>query len=312
MTKKILSINSLRITTLLPLYKPSTLSQFLTGEGKKPIRALSQNFLIDGNILRKLVQAAAPKEGDLVIEIGPGPGALTEALLESGANVLAIEKDRELARSLNRLQNGNLSIVADDFRNVCFQELLQGKGEVKVIANIPYHITGIILQKLLPIGNALIKSIHLMVQKEVALRCQAEIRSKDYSSFTLFIQYHAKAKLLFTVSPHCFYPPPKIDSAVLELILIPPAVKAPYLPLFQLIRAAFQQRRKMLRSSLRSFYRAESIEQALQKIALSPTARPQELSLEQFSALFFTLSAIEPKNCSSESDKEEEEPFFES
>ncbi|MBF5058893.1 16S rRNA (adenine(1518)-N(6)/adenine(1519)-N(6))-dimethyltransferase RsmA [Candidatus Neptunochlamydia vexilliferae] len=269
----------------MPLYKPSELHQFLKELGIHPKKGLSQNFLIDGNILNKLVAAAQLTPGEQVLEIGPGPGVLTEALLEAEAKVIAIEKDEKLAEHLRRFQN--VEIIVDDFRNVSLKHLL--KGKTKVIANIPYSLTGIILQELLP-KRELITSIHLMVQKEVAERCTAKKGTKNYSSFTLFTDYHADAKLLFTVPRTCFYPKPKVDSAILELKLKPPPVSAPYEPLFELIRAAFQQRRKMLRASLKTFASIEDVNPALHQIGHAETARPQELTLQDFSDLWFALS----------------------
>lgn len=270
------------------LYKPSELHKFLNEMGIKPKKGLSQNFLIDGNILKKLIVAADVQKDEKILEIGPGPGVLTEALLERGARVIAIEKDQKLAQYLERLQNGKLTIIVDDFRNVSLKNILEGEKKLKVIANIPYSITGIILQKLMPKREE-IESIYLMVQKEVAERCTAQKGTKDYSSFTLFTKYHADPKLLFAVPRTCFYPKPKVDSAVLELKLKPPPVNAPYEPLFELIRKAFQMRRKMLRASLKFLVSSDVIENALETIGLSKTARPQELSLEDFSALWFTL-----------------------
>ncbi len=277
------------------LYKPSELHQFLNEMGIQPKKGLSQNFLIDGNILNKMVDATEIAPGDTALEIGPGPGALTEALLARGANVIAIEKDEKLAHHLERLQNGKLKIFIDDFRNIRLKRLLkENRKKVKVIANIPYNLTGLILQELLP-KREFIESIHLMVQKEVAERCTASVRTKDYSSFTLFTNYHANAKLLFTVPRACFYPKPKIDSAVLELKLKIPPVDAPYEELFELIRSAFQMRRKMLRVSLKQFKSAVEIEKALEKIGLEKSARPQELTLANFSSLFYALNPIETK-----------------
>ncbi len=283
------NLNFLRIITPLSLYKPSELRQFLQEIGIEPKKGLSQNFLIDGNILRNLVSAAQLKNEDTVLEIGPGPGALTEAFLNSGARVIAIEKDEKLAKHLKRLQNGKLEILIDDFRNIRIEQLLERRGKIKVVANIPYNVTGIILQKLLP-KTHLIESIHLIVQREVAKRCVAEKGTKDYSSFSLFTRYHANPKLLFTVARSCFYPSPSVDSAILELKLKSPPVKAPYEPFFQLIRAAFQQRRKMLRTSLKTFFPSNQVGIALESLGLPKTARPQELGLEKFSALFFALN----------------------
>lgn len=274
----------------MALYKPSELHQFLSEMGIKPKKGLSQNFLIDGNILRKMIETADLHKGDVVVEIGPGPGALTEALLDKGASVIAIEKDENLANHLKRFQNGKLQIIIDDFRNIRFKRLLKKGHKVKVIANIPYSLTGIILQELLP-KNDLITSIHLMVQKEVAERCTAAIKTKNYSSFSLFTNYHADAKLLFTVPKTCFYPKPKVDSAILALKLKKPPVDAPYEELFQMIRTAFQMRRKMLRASLKKIAPSATIEAALETLGLKKSSRPQELTLADFSSLFHLLSS---------------------
>lgn len=276
----------------MALYKPSELHQFLNEMGIHPKKGLSQNFLIDGNILNKMVEATELKEGETALEIGPGPGVLTEALLAKDASVIVIEKDEKFAHYLERFQNGKLEILIDDFRNIRFSHLLNGK-RVKVIANIPYSLTGVIMQELLP-KREVIETIHLMVQKEVAARCTAEIKTKDYSSFTLFTQYHAEAKYLFTIPKNCFYPKPKVDSAVLELKLIPPLVDAPYEPLFDLIRSAFQMRRKMLRASLKKFAPPAKIEEALEKMEKGKSARPQELTLADFSRLLYFLDLVKP------------------
>ena len=278
----------------MALYKPSELHQFLDEMGIKPKKGLSQNFLIDGNILKKMIEAADLHEEDTVVEIGPGPGVLTEALLSKGVSVIAIEKDEKLANHLKRFQNGKLQIIVDDFKNIRFKRLLRGEQKVKVIANIPYNLTGIILQELLP-KQDLITTIHLMVQKEVAERCTANVKTKDYSSFTLFTNYHADAKLLFTVPRTCFYPKPKVDSAILELKLKKPPVDAPYEELFQMIRMAFQMRRKMLRASLKRMASPLIIEAALETLGLAKSSRPQELTLTDFSALFHILNSKKTK-----------------
>lgn len=273
----------------MPLYKPSELNKFLKDLGVEPKKGLSQNFLIDGNILKKLIHAAAVEKGDTVLEIGPGPGVLTEALLETGASVVAIEKDETLANHLKRLDNGKLKILIDDFRNIHLKRLLKDNQKFKVIANIPYSITGLVIQRLLPL-TPFVQSIHLMVQKEVAERCVAKVGTKDYSSFTLFVNYHAQAKYLFTVPRTCFHPKPKVDSAIIEFILHPPPIEGPSEPLFEMIQTAFHQRRKMLRSSLKTVAKPSQIEEALETLGHKKTARPQELSLTDFSRLLQALN----------------------
>jgi len=275
----------------MTLFKPSELHRFLKTLHIQPQKRLSQNFLIDGNIIKKIVAAANLSTQDCVLEIGPGPGALTEALLASGAEVVAIEKDRLLAQHLqHRFQNRRLYMIEGDFRSVDLKTLLHNRY-VKVVANIPYHLAGWILQQLLPRSHE-IHTIHLILQKEIADRCVAKVGNKNYSSFSLFTQYYSKATLLYIVPPTCFYPKPKVYSAILQLQLQPtPPVQAPFHKLFTLIRPSFQQKRKMLRVSLKTLAPSSAIEQALISIGSIPTARPQNLTLAKFSQLTGVLMA---------------------
>lgn len=258
----------------MTLYRPSELRQFLEGLGKRPSKALSQNFLIDGNILQKILKTADVQPGDNIIEIGPGPGALTEQLLRQGAHVIAIEKDPLFAESLNRLQteDNRLQIISDDFLKLDIESLISKK--TKVVANIPYNITTPILTKLVPLYPNII-SLTLMVQKEVAKRFVAQKGTPEYGSFTLFLQHYSDTEYAFTVEPTCFYPPPSVHSAVVHLTLKKPN-ETPYPE--TLIRSAFQQRRKMLKSSLKEY----PVEEALTQMGLNPKARPEELSLNDF------------------------------
>lgn len=267
------------------LYQPIALKKLLDNLKKRPQKSLSQNFLIDGNIIRKIISAANITEGEAVLEIGPGPGALTEALLASGASLLAIEKDVHFYNALKTWKHPSLSLLHRDVLSLDLPSLL--KEKTKVVANIPYQITGILLQKLLPMGKW-ISSLTLMLQKEVAERLIAAKGSSSYSSFTLFAAHYSSPKLLFSVAPNCFYPKPKVTSAVVQLKLkqVDETLPSP-LPL---IRNAFQQRRKMLRSSLKNLYSPSQIEKALKQMGLPPTTRPQELSLEAFTQLHKTLS----------------------
>src|SRR5579872_3783190 len=178
----------------MALFKPSELFRFLNEEGLRAKKSLSQNFLIDGNIIRKIIHAAALEKEDIVVEIGAGPGALTQALLETGVRVIAIEKDRAFAETLPRLQTADnrLQVLCEDFLEFPLEEFLkefQAQGKrIKVVANLPYHITTPVIARLLPL-YPLIYSLTLMVQKEVAARFVASKGSSDYSSFTLFLQF---------------------------------------------------------------------------------------------------------------------------
>jgi 16S rRNA (adenine1518-N6/adenine1519-N6)-dimethyltransferase len=272
-------------------FRPSELAQLLEQLGTTAKKNLSQNFLIDGNILRKILSAAGVSAGDLVIEIGPGPGALTEALLAAGAHVIAIEKDPIFASALHRLQtkDGRLEVHTEDVLNFPFATHLQGKAKVKVVANLPYHITTPILAKLILLHEN-IESLTLMVQKEVAERFTAQKNTPEYGSLTIFLQAYSTARYCFTVGPTCFYPKPNVHSAVVHFSLKTPLdLPADF---FCMTRTAFQKRRKMLRASLRELHSPEIIEQALSAEGLNPQARPEDLSLDEFRALYLKLQVL--------------------
>lgn len=269
----------------MPLYKPSELRSFLTSIGAGAKKSLSQNFLIDGNILDKIVAAADVKEGDLILEIGPGPGALTEALLEAKADVIAVEKDRAFAAALGRLQSesSHLQVFQEDILDFSFEEHL-AKKKTKLIANLPYHLTTPILQRVIPLHN-IFSTIVIMVQDEVAKRMCALPGSEDYSSISVFLNIYATVKYGFKVGRNCFYPSPKVDSAIVILQLKnPPNIDLD--AFFKLTRSAFQQRRKMLKVSLKPLYDPEAVMQALKKMGLDPLSRPETLSCDQFLTLF--------------------------
>ncbi|MCE5319293.1 MAG: 16S rRNA (adenine(1518)-N(6)/adenine(1519)-N(6))-dimethyltransferase RsmA [Parachlamydia sp.] len=276
----------------MSLYKPTELIAFLESLGIEPRKGLSQNFLIDGNIIRKIVAAAHVQPGDVVLEIGPGPGALTEALLAHGASVIAVEKDTVLARALERLQQDdrlsvhNADIMEFDAEPV-LEPLLKGK-RAKLIANLPYHLTTPILERFIS-KRSIFSHLVVMVQEEVARRMTAHPGNRIYGSLTLFLNYYSKPRYAFHVSNRCFYPVPKVDSAVVSLELKEPPAVADEARFFELTRTAFQQRRKMLRSSLRELYTPEAVMQALESIGKSPLARPEELSIDDFVTIFESL-----------------------
>lgn len=279
----------------MPIYKPSELRSFLNEMGIFPKRGLSQNFLIDGNIIRKILTVSNIQTTDIVLEIGSGPGSLTQALLEKGAHVIAIEKDAVLAKALQRLQTPSkqLSVFCQDIltfplSHELSQFLMKGQT-AKVIANLPYHITTPILTQLAPL-KSLFSSLTLMVQKEFAKRLVAQPGSAEYSSLTLFLQFYANLHYAFNVSRHCFYPPPNVDSAVVILQLRePPLSNEKATTFFQLTRTAFEQRRKMLKVSLKKLFSSEKVEAALKVIGQNPLARPENLSLDNFLQLHALL-----------------------
>jgi 16S rRNA (adenine1518-N6/adenine1519-N6)-dimethyltransferase len=281
----------------MAVYQPSELRLFLNQLGIFPRKGLSQNFLIDGNIIRKIVKAATVQPEEIVWEIGPGPGALTQALLEGGAHVVAVEKDRILAEALERLQTPSqqLTVYCDDVMTFPLEErlspfLIEGK-KAKVVANLPYHLTTPILTQLVPL-RALFSSLTIMVQEEVARRMTAQPGSSEYSSLTLFLRFYTEPHYAFTVSRNCFYPAPKVDSAVVVLKLRePPLTAEEASSFFQLTRKAFEHRRKMLRASLKTLFPPQLVEEALSAIGQNPLARPEMLSLEQFLQLYHLMKS---------------------
>jgi len=278
----------------MPLYKPSELMQFLHEIDASPKKRLSQNFLIDGNIIRKIVQTAHVQPGDIVLEIGPGPGVLTEACLEAGAHVIAVEKDTVLANALKRLnpEGDRLSVHTMDIMDFdVSQEVPKGK-KVKVIANLPYHLTTPILAKLVE-NHALFSMIVVMVQDEVARRFTAKPHTSEYSSFTVFLDYYSTPHYAFSVSRHCFFPAPRVDSAVVKLVLKENSTFEDPSPFFKMTRTAFGHRRKMLRSSLRDLYGSEVVLAALKIMGKLETARPEEFSLQEFLLLFDALKRVQ-------------------
>lgn len=278
----------------MPIYKPSELSAFLNELGIHPKKGLSQNFLIDGNIIRKIVAAAEVQEGDIVLEIGPGPGSLTQALLDAKAHVFAVEKDAVLAKALERLNTADnkLTIFCEDILKFSIEETLapylKNGAKAKVIANLPYHLTTPILVQLVPLRH-LFSSLTVMVQEEVALRFTAQATEEDYGSFSVFLSFYTKPTYCFFVSHHCFYPEPRVDSAVVRLDLKTPPDVDNIEDFFKMTRTAFSHRRKMLRGTLKHLFVNADISSALEELGQNPQARPEELSLDIFLKLYKIL-----------------------
>jgi 16S rRNA (adenine1518-N6/adenine1519-N6)-dimethyltransferase len=268
-------------------YQPSELKKLLYEIGAFPKKGLSQNFLIDGNIVRKIVKTAGVEKNNPVLEIGPGPGALTEALLEAGASVIAVEKDAKFAEALKRLQSpdNHLTIYQEDFLKF---DLSTIPKNTKVVANLPYHITTPILSRLIPLYNTF-TSITVMVQKEVASRMCAKAGEKEYGSLSLFLQFYCNITYGFTVEPTCFYPRPKVRSSVVKLTLKKPPDVSSEERFFLMMRTAFQMRRKMLLVSLKELY--PEIETV---IGEESKKRPEELSLDDFLRFFEKIEKGRP------------------
>lgn len=254
----------------------------------KPLKAFSQNFLIDGNIARKIIQTADITAGQRVLEIGSGAGALTELLIEAGASLTAVEKDRKFAAML-RERFAKIVLFEGDIRDFPLKNLVGGTSKSKVVANLPYHLTSVILGLLLPRYD-LFSDLVLMVQKEVAERIVAPPGTRGCSPLSLFSEFYATARIAFHVGRRCFYPVPKVDSSVVHFTLIKRALPFEESAFFNLARTAFQQRRKMLTSSLSTHYEPVLVQKALIAVGLPKEARPEALTLENWISLFTFLS----------------------
>lgn len=256
-----------------------------------------QNFLIDGRVVRGIVETAGVGKDDCVLEIGPGIGTMTQELSLSAGSVVAVEIDATLrdvlAETLDACTNVTIlwqDILKTDLRDI--RDTYNGGRPLKCVANLPYYITTPILLELLREKDCF-ESITVMVQKEVAERILATEKDREYGALSLAVQYYAEPEVALTVPPQCFIPRPAVESTVLHLVLrrIPP-VEADEGYLFALIRAAFNQRRKTLANALSHGFSyegqnlsREEVEKALESMSLSADIRGEKLSLSQFASL---------------------------
>ncbi|MFG6357091.1 MAG: 16S rRNA (adenine(1518)-N(6)/adenine(1519)-N(6))-dimethyltransferase RsmA [Acetatifactor sp.] len=252
-----------------------------------------QNFLIDPHVLEKIVDAAQIAGDDCVLEIGPGIGTMTQYLAERAREVVAVEIDRALIPILQDTLSAytNVSIINEDIMKVDVDRIVRERNQgrpIKVVANLPYYITTPIVMNLLE-SRVPLRSVTIMVQKEVADRMQMGPGTKDYGALSLAVQYYAQPEIVARVPSNCFMPRPGVDSAVIRLTIYPePPVKAEdekYM--FALIRASFNQRRKTLANSLSNGMGIprEQVTAALREMGLSAAIRGEALTLEQFAAL---------------------------
>ncbi|MEO1309746.1 MAG: 16S rRNA (adenine(1518)-N(6)/adenine(1519)-N(6))-dimethyltransferase RsmA [Pseudomonadota bacterium] len=244
-------------------------------------KGLGQHFLLDLNLTRKIVRAADVSAADAVLEIGPGPGGLTRALVETGACVVAVERDARCLpalQDLTDLAGARLRVVNDDALAVDEAALAKVAGlttPLKIVANLPYNVGTELLIKWLIAGPTLWSRMALMFQKEVADRIVATPGTKAYGRLSVLAASASRPRKAFDLPARAFTPPPKVDSAVVVFDAIAPDVD--FLALERATRAGFGARRKMLRASLKPLFGAET-EGRLQALGLSPTARAEELS----------------------------------
>ncbi len=256
-------------------------------------KSLGQHFLFNPTTIDKILDKAGVKKTDLILEIGPGPGVMTERLARRAGHMVAVEKDRRFAEDLKKRFAGqpNVTIVEADFLNLDLEKTL--KGRWKVIANLPYNIGTEVIFHLLDFSY-LFESFHLMVQKEVADRLVAKPGSKDYGILSVFSQLFSENKIEMRLPPGAFSPPPKVHSAVVSFRIAEGCrYSIHYLPTFeQVVRSAFGQRRKMIRNSLKSLslFSDEAIDEALSRVGILPSRRAETVSIDQFVRLANELS----------------------
>ncbi len=271
----------------MELTNPTQIKALLERHNFQFSKSFGQNFLITKQIPEKIADGAEIDRDTAVLEIGPGIGCLTRSLAKRAKKVVTVEIDDRLipilAETLADLDN--VTVVHNDILKTDLKALFEGEEKVAVCANLPYNITTPILVYLLESGVAL-DSITVMVQKEVAQRFCAEKGSKDYGAITLFLKYYTRPKMLFSVAAGNFLPKPRVDSAVLRLKSIAPPVETEPQKLFKLVRAAFSMRRKTLQNTLATVgIPKDSTAAALAELGISPTARGEELGLEEYAKL---------------------------
>ena len=269
-------------------------------------KKFGQNFLIDTHVLAKIIRSAEITKDDFVLEIGPGIGTMTQYLACAAGKVVAVEIDRALIPILEDTLEGydNVTVINEDVLKVDIAKLAEeqnGGKPIKVVANLPYYITTPIIMGLFE-KNVPIKSITVMVQKEVADRMQVGPGTKDYGALSLAVQYYAKPYIVANVPPNCFMPRPKVGSAVIRLERYekPPVEVKDEKLMFRIIRASFNQRRKTLANGLKNSpeldFTKEEIEVAIETLGKGPSVRGEALTLEQFAWLSDALCERKNKN----------------
>jgi 16S rRNA (adenine1518-N6/adenine1519-N6)-dimethyltransferase len=249
----------------------------------KARKRFGQNFLIDEEIIQRIIDAIHPRPGELIIEIGPGQAALSGPLLEAGVNLHLIEIDRDLAAVLQRQLGGSSSmrLHQGDALRTDFSRITDGQP-FRLVGNLPYNISTPVLFHVLK-WHGLIEDMHFMLQKEVVERMAASPGGKAWGRLSIMCQYHCEVTPLFTVAPVSFSPVPRVHSAVVRLVphKRPPVEVSSFPNFSKLVGQAFSMRRKTLRNSLRSLLDADRIQSA----GIDPGLRPEALSLQQFATL---------------------------
>jgi len=246
-------------------------------------KRFGQHFLHDKNIIDKILRAIDPQHDDNLLEIGPGQGALTLPLLNYCAQLTAVELDRDLIPVLQNgaTQGGQLNVINADILNFKLDSLPR-PNDLRIVGNLPYNISTPLMFHLMD-SISQIKDMHFMVQKEVGKRIVAEVGSRNYGRLSVMIQYFCHCQYLFDVPPGCFTPPPKVDSAIIRLTphTIPTARVNNFAMFSEIVRVAFNQRRKTISNSLKSMLQPE----ALDACRVDRSLRAENLTLQDFACL---------------------------
>ena len=282
------------------LYSPKYIREVLDKFGFKFSKALGQNFLIDGNIVRNIVKGAQVGKDDYVLEIGPGIGTLTEELALNAKKVVAVEIDKNLLPIVDYTLSkyNNVEVIQGDILKIDIHKLIDEKlngGPIKVVANLPYYVTTPIIAKLIE-DDLNIESITVMVQKEVAQRIVAPPGNKQYGSLTVFVNFYSDPEVLLIVPKTVFMPQPKVDSAVIKLTIKETATDVDRKLFFRIVKAAFSQRRKTIVNSLSNKELGldkEQVRELLEKSNISPKARAEDLKIEDFIKICQTIPSLD-------------------
>ena len=265
--------------------------------GLFPKKRLGQHFLVDPNILYKVIRAAGVGEQDVVLEIGPGLGAMTLALSREAKKVIAVEIDPKLAAVLKEKikEQNNVEVVKSDILSLDFRHFLEREGcPVKVVANLPYQISTPLLFRFVE-SKEVFSAFTLMLQKEVAQRMAARPGGKEYGPLSIFVQLSLDASIRFFIKPSAFFPPPKVESAVVQMAWKEkPMIQANEEEWFRrVVKACFGYRRKTLINALRhsELSLPQSIESRMEEAGIDPRRRPETLTIEEFASLAETLKS---------------------
>lgn len=245
-----------------------------------PRKRFGQHFLRDAKVLQRIAQAIAAQPGQHVVEIGPGEGVLTDYLVASSCQLTLIEIDRDLAQALQQrfAGNTNVSLINQDVLQVDFAQWSSAPHSLRVVGNLPYNISSPLLFKLFAYCDS-IADMHFLLQKEVVERMTAPVGDANYNRLSVMTQYFCDNEALFDVPPSAFYPPPKVDSAVIRMVPRTPTVIAQDLPTLELVvRTAFNQRRKTIHNALKTLLD----DAALHALKIDPMQRPQTLSVDAY------------------------------